>query len=72
MSKILFVILSIMGFIIITNLSIIIPNNPFEEIPSLCLFTVNKPIWIHCLFILSSVYFIIIYKIYNCLFNKTF
>lgn len=64
MSRIRFINFSILGFIIIFYLSVLIPKNPFEEIPSLCIFTVDKPIWINCFLVLSSIYIWIVHKIY--------
>lgn len=69
MSRMLFVCLFIIGFIFVINLAVILPNNPFEIVPSLCIFTVDKPMWVNYLIILSSLYFVLVYKIYNSLFN---
>lgn len=65
MKKILFIVLGVIGIIIISILSIILPNNPFEIIPSYTLITCDKPLYLSIIISCSFTYVSILYYIYD-------
>ena len=65
MKKSLFIILGIIGVFVISILSIILPTNPFEIIPSLTIFSVEKPLFISLIIAGSFIYLSILYFIYD-------
>ena len=70
MKKNIFLIITTLGLLTIIILSIIIPNNPNQIIPSLTHFFISKPLWINVLISCTFIYINIIYKIYNTIFNR--
>lgn len=69
MSKKIFNILSILGLIIIIILSFIIPSNPNQIIKSYTMITIDRPLWLNLIIIFTFFYLIILYHLYDKLFN---
>lgn len=69
MSKKIFNLLTITGLIIIIILSFIVPDNPQKIIPSYTFITIDRPLWLNLIICCSFTYIIILYSIYNKLFN---
>ena len=65
MYKIIFYIISLLGFITIIISSFVIPNNPFEIIPSYNLITIDRPLWLNIVISCSFFYILIINYIYD-------
>lgn len=63
--KYIFIVLAIIGVIIISILSFIIPKDPFEIIPAMTIRSFNKPVWFCYMFSGSVIYLIILYSIYD-------
>lgn len=69
MNKLIFNTLAILGIIIIIFLSFIIPNNPYEVIPSYTFITVDRPLWLNIIITSIFIYIIILYSIYEKIFD---
>ena len=70
MSKKIFNILSLLGYIIIIILSFILPNNPNEIIKSYTLITFDRPLWLNLIIIFTFFYSIILYQIYEKIYKS--
>lgn len=70
MSKKIFNILSLLGFIIIIILSFIMPNNPNQIIKSYTLITPDRPLWLNLIIVFTFLYSIILYYIYEKIFKS--
>ena len=69
MSKKIFNILSLLGLIIIIVLAFIIPNNPNELIKSYTMITFDRPLWLNLIIFFNFFYSLILYHLYDKLFN---
>lgn len=59
-----FIITGLIGIIIICILSFIIPNNPYEMIPSFTYLSFDKPLWLCITLSGSFIYISLLYEIY--------
>ena len=60
-----FYLIGIIGVVLISILSFIIPKNPYETIPAITIFSFDKPLWL-CLLISGNFIFLsILYGLYE-------
>lgn len=60
----LFELLAVVGNIIIGILTYIIPSNPWDGLPSLIVYGINKPLWVGLFIIFSFIYLIFLEYLY--------
>ena len=65
MKRKVFILLEIIGIVIIIILSFIVPNNPFELIPSPSIMSFDKPLWLDIIIICTFIYLLLLYYIDN-------
>lgn len=70
MLKRIFQILALLGFIVICIIAFTIPNNSYETIPAMTFASFDKPLWFCIIIGGGSLYFIILYYIYDKLNTK--
>ena len=70
MTKIIFQLLGIIGFIIICILAFTIPSDPYKIIPALTIMSFDKPLWFCIIFGGGILYLLILYGIYDYIINK--
>ena len=70
MLKKVFIILAILGIIIISILSFVLPKDPFMIVPALSIVSFDKPLWLCYIIGISFVYLLILYSIYDFIKQK--
>ena len=70
MKKNIFIILGIIGVIIISILSFVLPNKPFEIIPSYTFISCDKPLYLSLIISCSFMYLSFLYFIYDKINNR--
>lgn len=64
-----FQLLGVEGFLIICMLAFIIPKNPYKIIPAISMMSFDKPLWLCIVITGGFFYLIILYSIYDKLYN---
>lgn len=70
MSKRLFQVLAVIGFITICVLAFTLPTNPNKVIPALTVISFDKPLWLCIIIGGGFIYLITLYSIYDKLSSK--
>ena len=70
MSKRLFQVLAVIGFITICVLAFTLPPNPNKVIPALSVMSFDKPLWLCIIIGGGFIYLITLYSIYDKLSSK--
>ena len=70
MLKRIFQIIALLGFVVICIIAFTIPNHSYEIIPTISITSFDKPLWLCIIIGGGSLYFIILYYIYDKLNTK--
>lgn len=57
--------IGIIGVILICVLAFVLPQDPFEIIPAITMYSFDKPLWLCIVISGNFIYLSILYKIYN-------
>ena len=67
MLKIVFYVLGVIGVVIISILTFVLPSDPYMIIPAMSVMSFDKPLWFAIIVSCSFVYICVLYGIYDYL-----